>query len=193
MSNPVTASKRRPAARDRLLGTASRLFYSEGIRAVGVDRIMAEAEIARGTFYRHFEGKDDLVRAYLEATDLGIRDRVGSVREVITEPSAFLEAVARGISEEVCGAGFRGCPFINAAAEYPERDSAVHQAVLTHRAWFHDLLADAFERMGAADPARSADAMVAMRDGAMVAGYLSDPHKANETLVHGVTALLAAA
>ncbi|MCH5673990.1 TetR/AcrR family transcriptional regulator [Streptomyces gilvus] len=193
MSNPVTASERRPAARERLLSTASRLFYSEGIRAVGVDRIMAEAEIARGTFYRHFEGKDDLVRAYLEATDLGIREQVDAVREELSDPSAFIQAVAHGISQEVCGAGFRGCPFINAAAEYPERDSAVHQAVLTHRAWFRDILADAFARMGAADAARSADAMVAMRDGAMVAGYLSDPQKANETLLHGVTALLAAA
>ncbi|MGW2856865.1 TetR family transcriptional regulator C-terminal domain-containing protein, partial [Streptomyces sp. NPDC001215] len=91
-----------------------------------------------------------------------------------------------------CGAGFRGCPFINAAAEYPERDSAVHQAVLTHRAWFHQVLQEAFEQTGAADPARSADAMVAMRDGAMVAGYLSDPQRANDTFVHGVAALLAA-
>ncbi|MDX2694595.1 TetR/AcrR family transcriptional regulator [Streptomyces ipomoeae] len=192
VSNLVTASGRRPTARERLLSTASRLFYTEGIRAVGVDRIMAEAEIARGTFYRHFEGKDDLVRAYLEARDQGIRDRVGAVREEIADPSVFLQAMARGIGEELCGAGFRGCPFINAAAEYPERDSVVHQAVLTHRAWFHQILQDAFEQTGAPDPARSADAMVAMRDGAMVAGYLSDPQKAKDTLVHGVTALLAA-
>lgn len=153
---------------------------------------MAEAEVARGTFYRHFEGKDDLVRAYLEATDQQIRAQVAVAAKEIGDPSAFLEAVARGIGEEVCGAGFRGCPFINAAAEYPDRDSAVHQAVLTHRAWFHRVLRDAFAQTGATDPERSADAMVAMRDGAMVAGYLSDPETANVTPVHGVAALLAA-
>ena len=188
----MTAPGRRSEARERLLSTASRLFYTEGIRAVGVDRVMAEAEIARGTFYRHFEGKDDLVRAYLETTDQDIRDRVGAVKEEIPDPSVFLQAVASGIGEELCGVGFRGCPFINAAAEYPDRNSAIHQAVLTHRVWFHRVLQDAFKQAGAADPARSADAMVAMRDGAMVAGYLGDPQKANDTLVHGVATLLAA-
>ncbi|MEV6025556.1 TetR/AcrR family transcriptional regulator [Streptomyces sp. NPDC052036] len=184
------APERRSEARERLLSTASRLFYTEGIRAVGVDRVMAEADVARGTFYRHFEGKDDLVRAYLEATDQQIRARMAVAAEEIGDPSAILDAVARGIGEELCGAGFRGCPFINAAAEYPERESAVHQAVLTHRAWFHRILRDAFEQVGAADPERSANAMVAMRDGAMVAGYLDDPQTAKATLVYGVASLL---
>ncbi|MGV9247713.1 TetR/AcrR family transcriptional regulator [Streptomyces sp. NPDC003710] len=190
-SRSVPESGRRSEARDRLLSTASRLFYTEGIRAVGVDRVMAEADIARGTFYRHFKGKDDLVRAYLEATDQQIRARMAAAGEELADSSAFLQAVAGGIGEELCSAGFRGCPFINAAAEYPERDSVVHQAVLTHRSWFHRTLQDAFQQLGAADPARSADAMVALRDGAMVAGYLSDPQRANDTLVHGVAALLA--
>ena len=137
------------------MGTASRLFYTEGIRAVGVDRVMAEADVARGTFYRHFEGKDDLVRAYLEAKDQGIRALLAEAREGLGDPAVFLAAVAHGIGEELCGPGFRGCPFINAAAEYPERDSAVHQAVLAHRAWFHEVLQDAFQQVGVADPARS--------------------------------------
>lgn len=59
----VSGPVRRSAARDRLLGTASRLFYGEGIRGVGVDRAMAEADVARGTFHRHLHGKDDLVLA----------------------------------------------------------------------------------------------------------------------------------
>lgn len=188
----MTAPGRPSQARERLLATASRLFYTEGIRAVGVDRVMAEAEVARGTFYRHFEGKDDLVRAYLEATDQDIRARTAAAAKEIGDPSVFLGAVAHGIGDELCSAGFRGCPFINAAAEYPERDSAVHQAVLTHRDWFHEVVRDAFERVGVADPRRSADVMVALRDGAMVAGYLHDAQAAKATLVHGVTGLLAA-
>ncbi|WP_329530426.1 TetR/AcrR family transcriptional regulator [Streptomyces sp. NBC_01450] len=183
---------RRSEARERLLTTASRLFYTEGIRAVGVDRVMAEAEVARGTFYRHFEGKDDLVRAYLEATDQQIRSRLTAAKEEVGDPSAFLEVVARGIGDELCTAGFRGCPFINAAAEYPERDSVVHKAVLAHRAWFHQLLQDAFQQLGVADPKRSADAMMVLRDGAMIASYLDDAEAAGVTLVHGAAALLAA-
>ncbi|MGV9704796.1 TetR/AcrR family transcriptional regulator [Streptomyces sp. NPDC003483] len=193
MSKPrdVSPPVRRSAARDRLLGTASRLFYGEGIRGVGVDRVMAEADVARGTFYRHFDGKDDLVRAYLEATDQGIRDRVTAAGKEIPSPAEFLLAVARGIGAEVCGTGFRGCPFINAAAEYPDPASPVHQAVLRHRAWFREVLRDAFMRLGVAGPERSADAMVALRDGAMVAGYLGDAPTAGAVLEHGVTVLVA--
>lgn len=181
----------RSEARERLLAAASRLFYTEGIRAVGVDRVMAEADVARGTFYRHFAGKDDLVRAYLEATDQRIRDGLAAAKEKAGSPTAFIETVARGIGEEICRAGFRGCPFINAAAEYPERNSAVQQAVLAYRERFHRVLQDAFRQVRVADSKRSADVMVALCDGAMVAAYLGDPQAARGTLVHGVAALLA--
>ncbi|MDO0924987.1 TetR/AcrR family transcriptional regulator [Streptomyces sp. TG1A-8] len=192
MTTTRTRPVRRPsAARTRLLNTASRLFYTEGIRAVGVDRVMDEAEIARGTFYRHFQGKDDLVQAYLTATDQQIRDRVEAVRAEIGSPADFLRTVAAGIGQELCSAGFRGCPFINAAAEYPDPHSGVHQAVLRHRAWFRDVLQDACRELAVADPAKAADTLVALRDGAMVAGYLGDAKTAGATLAHGVGILLA--
>ena len=62
------------AARERLLRTASELFYREGIHSVGVDRIIAEAGVTRATFYRHFPSKEDLVEAYLGVEDATIRD-----------------------------------------------------------------------------------------------------------------------
>ncbi|MCX4460747.1 TetR/AcrR family transcriptional regulator (plasmid) [Streptomyces sp. NBC_01340] len=194
MSKPrdVSAPVRRSEARERLLSTASRLFYSEGIRGVGVDRVMAEADVARGTFYRHFDGKDDLVRAYLEATDQQIRDHITAAEKEISSPADFLAAVAHGIGEELCGQGFRGCPFINAAAEYPDPSSVIHQAVLRHRVWFREVLRSAFRRLGSASPEQSANSMVALRDGAMVAGYLGDAQAARAVLVHGVTVLVAA-
>ncbi|WP_246040906.1 TetR/AcrR family transcriptional regulator [Streptomyces cadmiisoli] len=182
----------RPAPRQRLLDTASRLFYMEGIRGVGVDRVMAEAEVARGSFYRHFAGKEDLVRAYLETTDQGIRSRFRQAREHIDDPAALLRGMAEGIGDDLCGEGFRGCPFINAAAEYPDTSSAVHQAVLTHRTWFHGVILDAFTELGAADPEWSAAATVALRDGAMVAGYLGNPQSARTTLLRGVETVVAA-
>jgi AcrR family transcriptional regulator len=186
------APVRRSAARERLLDTASRLFYAEGIRAVGVDRVMAEAEVARGTFYRHFDGKDDLVRSYLESTDQDIRARIEEATKATGGGAGLLKAFAHGIGQDVCGPGFRGCHFINAAAEYPDPNSPVHQAVLTHRAWFRQQLADAFATTGATDPGRSADTVVALRDGVMTAGYLGDAEAAARTLTYGVTLLLAA-
>ncbi|MFE2585832.1 TetR/AcrR family transcriptional regulator [Streptomyces sp. NPDC059378] len=183
---------RRSAARDRLLATASRLFYSEGIRSVGVDRVMAEADVARGTFYRHFGGKDDLVRAYLETTDQHIRDTITAAAREIPTPAGLLTAIAHGIGDEICGPGFRGCPFINAAAEYPDATNMIHQAVLNHRAWFRELLVDLFRQLGAANPERSADSMIALRDGTMIAGYLGDPRTASTVLTHATTALITA-
>jgi AcrR family transcriptional regulator len=189
----VPAGTGRPsAARERLLATASRLFYSDGIRAVGVDRVMAEAEVARGTFYRHFDGKDDLVRGYLEAADLNIRAQVDAAAQETGGGVALLQGVAHAIGETVCGPGFRGCPFINAAAEYPDPESPVHRAVLSHRAWFRQVLEDSFSGMGASDPGQSAATMVALRDGAMVAGYLSDAETAARTMTHGVAVLVSA-
>lgn len=171
---------------------ASELFYAEGIRAVGVDRVMAEAEVARGTFYRHFQGKDDLVRSCLEARDMGIRAQVAAATRATGGGAPLLQGIAHSIGEDVCGPGFRGCPFINAAAEYPDREHPVHQAVLLHRAWFHQVVEDAFRSIGVSDPGRSAATMVALRDGAMVAGYLNDAGTAARTLTHGADVLIAA-
>ncbi|WP_431950082.1 hypothetical protein [Actinacidiphila sp. bgisy167] len=87
---------------------------------------------------------------------------------------------------------FALCPFINAAAEYPDRKCPIHQVVLRHREWFHHVLEDTFATMGVADPRRSADMVVALRDGAMVAGYLGDSGSAARTLVQGVGLVVAA-
>ncbi|MDX3852375.1 TetR/AcrR family transcriptional regulator [Streptomyces sp. AK02-01A] len=195
MTRTPSASKApvRPSeARARLLSTAARLFYSEGIRSVGVDRVIAEAEVTRGTFYRHFPGKEDLVRSYLEATDQSIRERFAAAARLAADSSELLRLLVDGIGQELCGPGFRGCPFINAAAEYGDPDNPVHQAVLTHRAWFHETLTEAFRDGGSPDPERAADLMVALRDGAMVAGYLGDPEAARRTLAHGTETLIAA-
>ncbi|WP_406841651.1 TetR/AcrR family transcriptional regulator (plasmid) [Streptomyces sp. AHU1] len=179
----------RSAARDRLLATAGRLFYKEGIRAVGVDRVMAEADVARATMYRHFPGKDDLVRAYLKSVDTRIKEQLESARENLL-PSEFLMAMAEGIGKEICGADFHGCPFIKAASEFPDPQSPVHQVVIDHRSWFRSLLQDAFYRLDRTDAAERTDLMVALRDGAMIAGYLEDPQKARTILILGVRHLV---
>ncbi|MFI5590038.1 TetR family transcriptional regulator [Amycolatopsis sp. NPDC051758] len=191
MAKLVTSPGRQSEARERLLSTASRLFYAEGIRAVGVDRVIAEAESpavpSAGISKARTISCGPTWKRRISRSATCWRPPAGRS----PTPPPFSRPW-RGESEDLCSAGFRGCAFINAAAEYPERDSVVRQAALTHRAWFHQKLQDAFEQAGAADPPHSADAMVAMRDGAMVAGYLGDPRKASETLAHGVAALLTA-
>ncbi|MEV1247549.1 TetR/AcrR family transcriptional regulator [Nonomuraea sp. NPDC050022] len=93
--------------------TASRLFYAEGIRAVGVERLITEASVTRATFYRHFPGKDDLVVAYLKATAEGIKDAVErargdkspreAVRAVIDDQRTWLFRTLRDLLGRACG------------------------------------------------------------------------------------------
>ncbi|BFO18592.1 TetR family transcriptional regulator [Streptomyces sp. KM77-8] len=179
-------------ARARLLSTATRIFYAEGIHSVGIDRIIAEAQVTRATLYRHFAGKEELVRAYLGQADQAMRAQVAAA--VADSPSApgRIRAVATTITDGIRSPGFRGCAFLNAAAEYFDPAHPIHQAVLAHRQWFlttvTDLLAQADEE--------TADAagrhFVMLRDGAMAAGCLFDPDLISRTFLDGVEGILEA-
>ena len=108
------------AARERLLQTASELFYREGIHSVGVDRIIAAAGVTRATFYRHFPSKEDLVEAYLGVEDATIRGAFDAANAATDDPDELIGLVIEGLADDVARLHTRGCPFINAAAEYPD-------------------------------------------------------------------------
>jgi AcrR family transcriptional regulator len=191
-SAQAAVPERVSAARSRLLGTASRLFYAEGIHAVGVDRIVAEAQVTRATFYRHFPGKEELVVAYLRTQDAGVRAALGDEPQTPEAATALLRLMVDGMGGEICRAGFRGCPFINAAAEYPDPAHPVHVAVVEHRTWLEGVARQALERSGHPEPASAARTFMMLRDGAMVAGYLDDPRQASDGLRTAVETLVAA-
>ncbi|MGW0853941.1 TetR/AcrR family transcriptional regulator [Streptomyces sp. NPDC002690] len=177
-------------ARSRLLDTATRIFYAEGIHSVGVDRIVAEAQVTRATLYRHFTGKEDLVLAYLDRTDQALRAQAEAAQAGEQAPADKIRAVCRTIAAGVESEGFRGCAFLNAAAEYPDADHPVHRAVLSHRQWFLATITGLLAETGdpAAEPA--ARHLVMLRDGAMVSGCLADPATVSETFLRGVEGLL---
>ncbi|MBO9578830.1 MAG: TetR/AcrR family transcriptional regulator [Microbacteriaceae bacterium] len=158
--------------RERLLQTASGLFYQEGIHAVGVDRIVDEAGVTRATFYRHFPSKEDLVEAYIDGEDAGIRGALAGAEAAIEDPKQLVEAVIEGLADDVARHHTRGCPFINAAAEYPDAASGVRRAVQEHRTWFRAELERLLAAAGSSDPEGAAAELVLLRDAAMVGGYL---------------------
>ncbi|MFI1760021.1 TetR/AcrR family transcriptional regulator [Streptomyces sp. NPDC020571] len=199
--SPSAEARPTSAARARLLGTATKIFYAEGIHSVGIDRITAEAQVTRATLYRHFSGKEDLVLAYLDQADQGIRGQVAAA--VGSTPSAVgrVRAVARSIVDGIRSPGFRGCAFLNAVAEYPDPAHPVHRAVLAHRQWFLETVTELLARVGDSDSDSSdrdrdvpADAagrhLVMLRDGAMADGCLFDPELVSETFLHGVEGVL---
>lgn len=158
--------------RERLLRTASTLFYREGIHAVGVDRILGEADVTRATFYRHFPGKEDLVEAYLGEEDGYIRATFATAAATTDDPHRMLELLIDGLADDVERHHTRGCPFINAAAEYPDPASAVRRSVDEHRTWFRGTLEQVLSAAGIEDAADAAAELVLLRDAAMVGGYL---------------------
>ena len=186
----ITVPRPSPA-RQRLLETASRIFYTEGIHGVGVDRVIGEAEVTRATFYRHFPSKEALVLAYLQREDEGIRGIFESAAETIDDPEAMLDAIILGIADDVEHHHTRGCPFINASAEYPDPTSDVRLTVAQHRAWFAGVLESVLVAAGRDDALERARALVLLRDAALVGGYLDGPDTMRDTFVR--TARAAAA
>jgi AcrR family transcriptional regulator len=164
---PVTKTRTAPA--ERLLDTAATLFDREGIRAVGIDRLIAEADVARASLYQHFGSKDALVVAYLERADRN--DRAGyahAVRHLAAQP---LERVRAFFSLAEAGArrrGYRGCLYINAATEFPQAEHPANQVVTAHRTWQLDELGAALAQAGVADPPELAARIQLVYDGGLV-------------------------
>ncbi|MGC5562157.1 TetR/AcrR family transcriptional regulator [Streptomyces sp. FR-108] len=179
-------------ARSRLLDTACRIFYEEGIHAVGVDRIVTEAQVTRATLYRHFPSKEDLVLAYLDAAHHVERSRADAAVTRGLPASDTVRALSRSIAQGIRSPDYRGCAFINAVAEYPDPGHPVHQAVLTHRRWFLDTVAHLLAQIREAPAEAAAQHFVMMRDGATAAGCLFDPALVCDTFLEGVERLLRA-
>jgi len=158
-------------ARERLLAAATALFYREGIHSVGVDRVIEVAGVTRATLYKQFAGKENLVLAYLEGEDAGLRALFDQAAAAGGTPDELLDLVVAGIQADIAQRHTRGCPFINAAAEYPD-EGPVRALIATHRDWFRTTLRDLAAAAGLRDPEGVAGALVLLRDAALVGGYL---------------------
>ncbi|WP_434447368.1 TetR/AcrR family transcriptional regulator [Lentzea sp. E54] len=184
------AGRKVSEARERLLATATQIFYAEGLHSVGIDRIVAEAQVTRATLYRHFAGKDDLVIAYLESVSRMERDQVEQALAGGQPADDVLRAIARSVAAGIESPGFRGCAFLNAAAEYPDRAHPVLKTVLGHREWFLRTITDLFAQTDRKSAASAGRHFVMLRDGAMAAGCLTDAAQVGETFLAGVEGML---
>ena len=166
------APARASAARERILQTAFALFYAYGIRAVGVDRIIAESGVAKATFYKHVPAKDDLVVAYLDKVDgIWTGQLHAAAAAAGPDPADQLVGLFDALRTSCRREGYRGCAFINAAAE-TQPGTPVHDRTVAHKtavlSWVHDLA----ERAGACDPGTLARALTLLLDGGLASGSL---------------------
>lgn len=176
----TTATAPTPAdlpVRERIMCTASRLFYEEGIQAVGIQRLIDEAGIAKASLYAHFASKDELVAAYLDRKGAAYRADVqvhldnprlsarGKILKIFDMIVAMVEAP-----------GFRGCAFHNASAEIADPQHPIRLAAAQQRAWVHDVMLGLVKETGAASPDRLAGALIALYDGATATSLIDgDP------------------
>jgi AcrR family transcriptional regulator len=188
---PTTA---RPSeARERVLDAAFALFYARGIRAVGVDLIIAESGVAKATFYKHFPAKDDLVVAYLDKVD-GIW--TGQLHEAAAAagpgPAEQLVGMFDALRSSCRREGYRGCAFINAAAE-SQPGTPVHDRTVAHKtavlSWVRGLAGQA----GARDPEALARSLTLLLDGGLASGSLDASPEAPEAAKAAARALVDAA
>src|ERR1700679_2178836 len=123
--------------RKRILEVVDHLFYAEGVRATGTEKIMALAEVAKATFYRHFESKDALVLAYLENRDLALWDYLSR-----PAPPKNLRKVLSKFEQYANRPEVVGCPFLRIAAEYPDIAHPFHRLAIEHQNKILDYLTD---------------------------------------------------
>lgn len=184
------ASARKPA-RDRILDTAADLFYREGIRAVGIDTIIAKSGVAKMSLYRNFESKDDLVCAYLErsmAQHGAWWDRV--VARHPGDPRAQMKALFLALAHWIDHPKFQGCPFTSAAAELRDPANPARALALAHKRMVRDRLYALAVAAGADDADRLCAQLQLLMEGAYAAGRALDLGPGNDAVASAAAALI---
>lgn len=180
-------------AKLRILTTADELFYDEGIRSVGVDRLIAESRVTKATFYKHYGSKNRLIAAYIGYRHRRVAERIAAAIGESRDAEAALRAELAALVADIESPRFRGCPFINAAAEFSDPAHPVRQAVREHREWYAATLERLLRDLGHPLPGDAADDLVLARDGAMSGGYAGDPIAAVSALARAFERVIAVA
>jgi AcrR family transcriptional regulator len=168
------APAKKSDARRRIVETAERLFYAEGVRGVGIDRIIAEAEVAKMTLYNHFASKDELILAVLQYRETQVdamfeKAIARHVRRGLDKLDAFFAA----LKEWFESSGYRGCSFINARVELADAQHPASEFSATHKERFHEMLKEIItETLGAKTAERSAPAICLLVEGAIVSAVM---------------------
>jgi AcrR family transcriptional regulator len=159
---------RRTAAetREHILEVATRLFYWQGIRATGVDKIAAEAGVSPNALYRVFTTKDDLVAAYVARLRAASEARLDAAIEAAgPDPRARILAMFDTLAEDIRPEGFRGCACMMAMAEFPDPALPVHEHAVGAKSWIRARFGELAEQLGVADPKTLADQLSIIWEG----------------------------
>jgi AcrR family transcriptional regulator len=163
-------------ARSRILNTADELFSRHGIRAVGIDRIIAEADVAKATLYRHFPSKEELVIAFLEMRERRWTHEWLEARteQLAPRPEDRALFVFDALDEWFHRSDYEGCAFMNALLEINESDNPIHREAVRQLGLIRELLKRYAEQAGAQDPVQVSYQMQILMMGAIVSAARGD-------------------
>jgi AcrR family transcriptional regulator len=186
--------QRKSPARDRIFATAKDLFYRQGIRAVGVDTIVEVSGIAKTSLYRWFSTKDDLIVAFLrdENSEFWRHWDIVSARYA-GRPEAELAAHMDWISSYVRGPRFRGCPFLNFTAEFPDADHPARKVCEANKSELRKRIAQLARAAQLNEPGQLADGLVLLIEGAFANSQVLGKTGPAQALVDTAKALIASA
>ena len=174
------------AMQERILDTAGRLFYGQGIRAVGVDTIAAEIGISKRTLYNHFPSKDELILAYLSRHFLEPKT---SDRPLLEQILRYFDWLERWFATDT----FRGCPFVNAVAELGDPTHPGTQMAVAYKERRRLWLRDALTQLNVADPDTLATQVAILVEGAIIAALVRGDPSVAQTAKAAARVLLTAA
>lgn len=188
------AQERPSAVRERVLATASKLFYSQGVHAVGVDLVVAESGIAKTSLYRHFGSKDALIAAFLAQEDADFWRQWSAIAEQHQDdPEDELAAYLDWMEVRLRRPGYRGCPQLNVAAEIPDPKHPARRVAEAHKQKMRQFFSQVAKRLKLHHPNRVGAQLAMVFDGAFISAPLSDGRQLAATLRGSVRAVIAAA
>jgi AcrR family transcriptional regulator len=150
----MTATAKTGSPRERILATASELFYHQGFRATGVNEVIKQSGVAKATFYSHFPAKDDLCLAYLEERSAAEKRSITSAVQAKRTPRAKFFAVMEAVLPWMEANNLRGCEYLNTVAEVPDPDNPLRRRGRQHYEWLHDFIKALAKNLIASDSSR---------------------------------------
>jgi AcrR family transcriptional regulator len=180
------------SARERILATASDLFYREGIRAIGVDTVVERSGVSKTSLYRVFDSKDALISAFAAEKDRLFWAWWDDIEEKHAEdPRALLDALLSGIAKRIAHPAFRGCPFLNLMTEFPDDNHPGRVIARDNKEEMRARLATIVAKLGVSDPNRTASQIALLINGAYVTGLMAESADLKDDLVDAAMKLLA--
>jgi AcrR family transcriptional regulator len=165
--------------RARLLDAADRLFYQEGVRAVGIDRLLAEAGAAKASLYQHFGCKDQLVASYLERKTVDARAHIERYLAE-TPPSQRALRFFDWVVDWAESKDFRGCPLQHTVTELTDAAHPARAIAHGQREWFSERFLEWATAAGVDDANATARALIVLFDGAVAGSEVDGPQRARD-------------